>query len=263
MRKKNIFPILMIPLILLQTLALIAESDIYDRIGIITEHGLHGAVPEENIDLFTGNLTLRFLDIHLPGPNGLDVEIWRVYNSKIVKDNIPPNVPDYNQDKSSWVGFGWSLHMGRVHYYSSDEPIVEFPDGRMETAYPDASGQDRTTRSFLKYDRDEDKLYFKDGTIWTFGDTSYLYLGGEAVPIQMVTEIENPFGHTITVTYRSNEPIMEKIIDSLGREIIFVTDDSSPSHPKLDKIRVKMRMDNLWNSIIQWENFPRPLIVLN
>ncbi|MCU0285587.1 MAG: hypothetical protein MUF15_04225, partial [Acidobacteria bacterium] len=47
---------------------LYGESGIYDRIGIIAEHGMHGAVPEENIDLFTGNLTLRFQDIHLPGP---------------------------------------------------------------------------------------------------------------------------------------------------------------------------------------------------
>jgi len=239
MRKKVIFIIIIIPFILLNTIPLVAESDIYDRIGIIPEHGLHGAVPEENIDLFTGNLTLRFLDIHLPGPNGLDLEIWRVYNSKIVKDNIPPNVPDYNQDHRSWVGFGWSLHMGRVHYYNSDEPIVEFPDGRMETAYPDETGKIRNTRSFLKYDRNESKLYFKDGTIWTCGDTSYIYLGGEAVPIRMVTEIESSFGHKITIQYRSNEPIMEKIIDSLGREVIFITDDTSPSHPKLDKIRVK------------------------
>ena len=45
-----------------------------------------------------------------------------------------------------------------------------------------------------RYDHDQKKLYFKDGTIWTFGDTSYLYLGGEAVPIQMVTEIQSSFG---------------------------------------------------------------------
>jgi len=66
-----------------------AESGIYDRIGIIPEHGFHGAVPEENIDLFTGNLTLRFLDIYLPGPNGLDLKLWRIYNSKILKDRLP------------------------------------------------------------------------------------------------------------------------------------------------------------------------------
>ena len=66
-----------------------AESGIYDRIGIIPEHGLYGTVPQENIDLFTGNLTLRFKDIVLPGPNGFDLVIWRVYNSKILKDRLP------------------------------------------------------------------------------------------------------------------------------------------------------------------------------
>ena len=75
-------------IILFSTFPLMAESDIYDRIGIIAEHGLHGAVPEENIDLFTGNLTLRFKDIHLAGPNGFDLEIWRVYNSKILRDRL-------------------------------------------------------------------------------------------------------------------------------------------------------------------------------
>jgi len=66
-----------------------AESGVYDRIGIFPEHGFHGAVPEENLDLFTGNLTLRFLDIYLPGPNGLDLKLWRVYNSKILRDRLP------------------------------------------------------------------------------------------------------------------------------------------------------------------------------
>jgi hypothetical protein len=65
---------------------LYGQNNIYDRIGIISEHGLHGAVPEENIDLYSGNLTLRYLDISLPGPNGLNLNLWRVYNSKLVND---------------------------------------------------------------------------------------------------------------------------------------------------------------------------------
>ena len=60
-----------------------SESGVYDRIGIISEHGLHGAVPEENIDLFTGNVTLRFLDVYLPGPNGFDLKLWRIYNLRL------------------------------------------------------------------------------------------------------------------------------------------------------------------------------------
>ncbi|HLP45033.1 MAG TPA: hypothetical protein VK469_03765, partial [Candidatus Kapabacteria bacterium] len=84
-----IFLIISFFLVNLAPLTLYGVSGIYDRIGIIPGHGLHGAVPEENIDLFTGNLTLRFQDIRLPGPNGFDTVVWRVYNSKILRDRLP------------------------------------------------------------------------------------------------------------------------------------------------------------------------------
>ena len=65
-------------IILFSTFPLMAESDIYDRIGIIAEHGLHGAVPEENIDLFTGNLTLRFSG----QPGGLRHWLERIFSRR-------------------------------------------------------------------------------------------------------------------------------------------------------------------------------------
>jgi hypothetical protein len=86
--KTQIFLFIVSFFILLGSNFLFSESEIFDRIGIIPEHGLHGAT-EENIDLFTGNLTLRFLDICLPDSNGFDLKIWRVYNSKIVKNRFP------------------------------------------------------------------------------------------------------------------------------------------------------------------------------
>lgn len=165
------------PLLLAITVALIvfarvgfAESGVYDRIGIIPEHGFHGAVPEENIDLFTGNLTLRFLDIYLPGPNGFDLKIWRVYNSKILRDRLAGSPWIVQQEPYSWVGLGWIMHMGRVHNYSSEWPTIEFPDGRWETAYLKTDSSGYVTRDFLKYDKNTYKLYFKDGTVWTFGE---------------------------------------------------------------------------------------------
>jgi len=79
-----------------------AQSSIFDRIGMIPGHGTHRSFSEENIDLFTGNVTLRFRDAYLPGPNGFDVEVWRTYNSKILKDRLSgsPSVQAYHQ---SWV----------------------------------------------------------------------------------------------------------------------------------------------------------------
>jgi hypothetical protein len=129
-----------------------AQSGIFDRTGIVPGHGSFGSLPEENIDLFTGNVTLRYRDIYLPGPNGLDVGVWRVYNSKILKDRQSgnPSVQAYHQ---SWVGLGWTMHMGMVHNYSSSTPVIEFPDGRLETAYPNNYGLGSNiclTRDFMK-----------------------------------------------------------------------------------------------------------------
>ncbi|MCJ7487743.1 MAG: hypothetical protein MUQ25_16485, partial [Candidatus Aminicenantes bacterium] len=45
---------------------LFGQSGVYDRVGIIAAHGSHGSLPEENIDLFTGNVTLRYCDVYLP-----------------------------------------------------------------------------------------------------------------------------------------------------------------------------------------------------
>ena len=92
MKKITIKIFVLISVFISIVLPLFPESGIYDRIGIIPEHGFHGAVPEENIDLFSGNLTLRFQDIRLPGPNGFDVVVWRVYNSKILRDRLPGSV---------------------------------------------------------------------------------------------------------------------------------------------------------------------------
>lgn len=70
---------------------LYGQSGIFDRTGIVPGHGSYGSLNEENIDLFTGNVTLRYRDIYLPGPNGLDLEVWRVYNSKVLKDRQSGN----------------------------------------------------------------------------------------------------------------------------------------------------------------------------
>ena len=220
-------------------------TGIFDRIGIITEHGLHGAVPEENIDLFTGNLTLRFLDIHLPGPNGFDLNIWRVYNSKIIKDRIAGAGGTLQQEPYSWVGLGWSMHMGRLHYANfipNETPVIEFPDGRWETAYPNIDNSGTfITRDFLKLIQDGANscyyLYFKNGIKWTFGDVRNINYGGLIEQVRLVTKIEDSYGHHIDIVYKSGVPVIDQITDSLGRIIYFVTEGTT--NPKLTRIDVK------------------------
>jgi len=218
------------------------QSGIFDRTGIIPGHGSHGSLPEENIDLFTGNVTLRYRDVYLPGPNGLDVEVWRVYNSKILKDwqSGQPGVQAYHK---SWVGIGWTMHMGMVHQETSSTPVIEFPDGRLETAFPDKNDafNRHITRDFLRYDKTFHELCFQDGVIWKFGATATIYRAdGSPDPVRLVTEIRNSYGHKIVIAYNPSTPqvppTIKTITDSFGRVVTFT---SSGTPRKLQSIRYK------------------------
>jgi RHS repeat-associated protein len=221
---------------------LYGQSGVYDRVGVIPGHGSHGSIPEENIDLFTGNVILRYRDVFLPGPNGLDVEVWRVYNSKILKDwqSGQPGVQAYHK---SWVGIGWTMHMGMVHQETSSTPVIEFPDGRLETAFLDKNDvlNRYITRDFLRYDKIFHELYFQDGVIWKFGATATIYRAdGSADPVRLVTEIKNSYGHKIVIAYNPSTPqippTINTITDSFGRVVTF---SSSGTPRKLQSIRYK------------------------
>jgi YD repeat-containing protein len=217
---------------------LYAQSGVFDRTGIIPGHGSYSSLPEESVDLFTGNVTLRYLDYRLPGPNGLDVEIWRVYNSKILTDQSG----SVQADHKSWVGVGWTMHMGRVHNYDTTTPIIEFPDGRWETAYTDRYEPLRLkkniTRDFLRYDREAYKLYFQDGTIWTFGVVRTITRAdGSYESVRLVNRIQNAYGHYITILYDTGKPSIDTITDSMGRVIDFIS--TGTTYKKLVSMKVK------------------------
>jgi len=191
--------------ILLISSAGYGQSGIFDRTGIIPGHGSFSSLPEESVDLFTGNLTLACRDIFLPGSDGLNIEVWRVYNSKILQDRLMsqqnPTVQAYPK---SMVGIGWSMHMGVVHNCTSNTPVIEFPDGRRETAFPPKSEYGfgstiRITRDFLKFDKgipplSDPKLYFPNGVVWTFGNIASLPLasGGDGDRLYGDTDRRSP-----------------------------------------------------------------------
>lgn len=220
------------------------QSGIYDRIGFIGEHGTHGSMPYERIDLFTGNVTLSFLDVYLPGPNDFDLRVWRIYNSKILKDRQSSQSASIQAYHQSWVGMGWTMHMGMVHSYSSNNPIIEFPDGRLETVYEDINDSQRyITREFLKYEKGYipsyiPKLYFKNGVVWTFGATAVITRAdGTSDPVRLVTKIQNAYGHQINIAYEANKTNITSITDSMGRIVTFV---SSGTPRRLSQIKVRV-----------------------
>jgi hypothetical protein len=145
--------------------------------------------------------------------------------------------------------------MGMVHQYSSNTPVIKFPDGRRETAFPDNYGVGKhITRDFLKYDKVAYKLYFKNGVIWTFGATATITLAdGTSDPVRLVTKIENSYGHTINIYYNSGTPTIAYIQDSMGRQITFV---STGNPRKLTSIKVK-NCDGSHDVVYSYENLCR------
>ena len=235
------------------------QSGIFDRTGIIPGRGSYSSLPEESVDLFSGNLTLGYRDIFLPGRNGLNIEVWRVYNSKILQDKLAsqqnPTVQAYPK---STVGIGWTMHMGMVHNLSSDTPIIEFPDGRRETAFPPKTGPSgygwtsnyRITKDFLKFDKGippaNPKLYFPDGVVWTFGNIASLPLAnGSSETVYMVTHIEDPQGNYIDIEYDpvDNLRSIKTITDSMDREVRFISTSHGSDPRTLAEIRIRNHND--------------------
>lgn len=98
----------------------------------------------ENVNPYSGNLTLVHTDIILPGNSGLDLKIMRVYNSAIwgIRNTSFPGLVAINE--RSPVGIGWSMHMGIVYNPGGDgsnnpilpnNPVVEMPDGSKHVLY--------------------------------------------------------------------------------------------------------------------------------
>ena len=75
----------------------------------------------EKIDPYTGNLTLTHKDVDLPGNGGLDLVIYRTYQT------------DRNLDYTVF-GLGWDTHFGRLKRVGSSITI-ELADDTVSTAY--------------------------------------------------------------------------------------------------------------------------------
>ena len=255
MSKPNKLSILAILALLATAISgsLYGQSGIFDRTGIIPGHAVYSSLPEESVDLFTGNLTLRFRDIFLPGPNGLNIEVWRVYNSKILHDKpVSQQNPTVQAYPKSMVGIGWTMHMGMVHNAYSSTPVIEFPDGRRETAFPPQAEYFwydreyyRITRDFLKYycrPGYDPKLYFKNGVVWTFGNVASLPLAnGSSETVYMVTRIEDPLGNFIDIEYDAADSLrsITTITDSMRREVRFAKSYQGSDPAKLAEIRIR------------------------
>ena len=135
-----------------------AADQFYENPGFNPHREYVNQAPNEHIDPFTGNLTLSYTDLFLPGYGGLDLKIQRVYNSKVI-EGYGTGQAKYIVD--SPAGLGWTMTMGYVlnpnfgdtsnPFLSGQHPIIVMPDGSEHMVYLTKStiGQ---TRELWKYE---------------------------------------------------------------------------------------------------------------
>jgi hypothetical protein len=124
------------------------QRDFYAEPGINPFATSEGQDATENIDPFSGNVHLSYVDLKIPGNGGLDIVIQRHYN-------LPQSAPSY----SNPYGYGWTMHFGRItipsgsaqalcgeirpEYWSTGDstnnPSIEMPDGGREVLVENSS----------------------------------------------------------------------------------------------------------------------------
>lgn len=219
----------------------------YGTPALDPEHDFGGTLPEEYIDLFSGAVTLRYVDISLPGTNGLDLSIVRWYNSK-VKAYDNNNLPSFREFTS--YGLGWQMHMGRLDTFpqapsnQSLDYVLELPGGLSEGFYSDRfeAGVFRS-KDFWRLEKNiganQYEVISPAGLTYIFPDdqahrmdpdNQYLY----------VSEIRDTAGNMITVTYEAaQKPYLNVITDTVGRTVRFVYDHAVHSTVSDEPDRLK------------------------
>lgn len=124
---------------MLTTMAAPAQEvipDFYKESGIYPNRGYTNQHFSEHVDPFTGGLQLSYVDLHVPGNGGFDLDVVRSYSNTAVREDNP----------AVWkgeAGIGWTVHFGRVLNKQStlpcsgsafgtsvvNNPVIELPDG--------------------------------------------------------------------------------------------------------------------------------------
>lgn len=113
--------------------------DYYSEPGINPNRDYVNQNFSEYIDPFSGKLQLHCMDLCIPGNGGMDIKVQRLYTS--LDDELT------NQDSQSIMGFGWTVHFGRIRRSdsascggndlasSNDNPVLQLPDGKEEVFF--------------------------------------------------------------------------------------------------------------------------------
>lgn len=177
----------------------------YQEAGLSPNRGYENQHANEHIDPFTGKLQWHYVDLHIPGNGGLDIDIQRSYSS--LNEEMGESTP---------VGIGWTMHFGRVMRRSpyafcdtnskpSANPVLELGDGNRQVLYTAIGKSEFITtgmwRAVCRQTGGMD-VYSPDGIKYemsTFGPGVGDITNAQAVA--WVTRIVDRNGNTLNFTY--------------------------------------------------------------
>ena len=220
--------------------------DFYAEPGMNLFKTTAGQDATENIDPFSGNLQLSYVDLSIPGNGGLDINVTRYYN-------LPQSSPGY----ANPFGYGWTMHFGRITIGSGhanqlcgagdpvggdtlNNPSIEMPSGGRELLVHSSVLNDGSyiTKSNWKA-KCIDPGDYKRGIVATAPDGTSYYMreyvfmqgedgpAGEAAPTVetwLTTQIVDAYGNTLDISYlaiASGMQLATRIDASDGRRVTF------------------------------------------
>jgi hypothetical protein len=144
--------VLLLASVIMVPSAALAAGDVFDqfyRYVEVKNKTFEPHLPGETVDHFTGTLRIVQEDMAFPGRAGLDLRIIRTYSSKIWgRSDLLDAEPLLADKEPTPVGFGWSMHMGRVLNPNAsgqpgacgggDYPVYEAAEGTARVFYPNA-----------------------------------------------------------------------------------------------------------------------------
>jgi RHS repeat-associated protein len=195
-------------------------------------------LPGEVVDHFSGTLRILQEDLLLPGKAGHDLRIVRAYSSRIWgRTDLLDMEPFLAEKDPSPLGYGWSLHMGRLLRPNAtgqplacgggDYPVYEAPDGTARTFYPVVgSNREFLSRDKWKLDRQCMTGRGPGACITTTAGEKLEFAASDAyfvgvLPVWPLAARADVFGNAIVVTYHQGTGRINVITDTWNRTVEF------------------------------------------
>jgi RHS repeat-associated protein len=172
--------------------------------------------------------------LHLPGRNGLEVDLTLYYNSRVWTKDMSTNGMTFNADRD-WPSFGFRLGYGYIEKSVSDNTyiVTEANGAKHQLVFASSTVFNSNDSTYMTYNPTSTvrTLVLKNGNRITYepfiiyNSTNQTY--SASTTLFRPTQIKDSNGNLITIVYATNtEQSIDHITDTLGRNIAFTYDGS-------------------------------------